>query len=94
MSAVEVDNPDHKQDFLTLLNRAATQAQWRGSDDGISWTPWYPMTSAIMTVPCCLVYQVRVKVSGEWQLSQIGTATHPAEECPRCRLRAHQLWRG
>lgn len=93
MIAEKTTNPNHKDDFLSLLNAAATKAQWRGSDDGMTWTPWYPMPHPIMTVPCCLVYQVRVMVKGEWQLSPIGTATHPSDECPRCRLRNHQLSR-
>lgn len=88
---METINPDHKQDFLSLLNRAATKAEWRGSNDGVSWSKWEPMTSAVMTVPCRVVYQVRIMVDGEWRESPIGTATHPAKECPRCRLRNHKL---
>jgi hypothetical protein len=92
MTQTEI-NTRHRDDFQRLVNKAAQQAQWRGSEDGLRWTPWYQMTSPIMTVPCCLVYQVRVKIDGEWSLSPIGTTTHPSNECPRCRLRAHQLAR-
>lgn len=50
------------------------RAQWRGSPEGLTWTPWWPLTDRIMTVPDRLfLKQVRVWIDGEWRYSPVGT---------------------
>lgn len=82
---------DHRAAFLKMLDGAATRAEWRGSEEGLEWSQWAQMTSPVMTVPCYALYQVRILIRGKWCMSPIGTATHPSEQCPKCKLRAHQL---
>ena len=49
------------------------RAEWRGSNDGIMWTEWYPLyqISEDTLVPHYNYYQARIEVCGEWFTSPI-----------------------
>jgi hypothetical protein len=69
----------------------AQKAQWRGSPEGLTWTPWMPMTSTIMSVPKrLLLKQVRVWIDGEWSYSPPGTTDCVEPNCD-CHLRWRHL---
>jgi len=45
--------------------------QWRGSDDGIRWTPWHSLLALTQKVPRYFYYQGRVLIDGHWRISKI-----------------------
>lgn len=45
--------------------------QWRGSDDGIQWTSWYPLLSVDQFVERYLYYQARIQIDGWWEMSKV-----------------------
>lgn len=51
--------------------RNRNRAEWRGSDDAVTWTQWYPLYSKDMLVLHYNYYQARIEVCGEWFTSPI-----------------------
>ena len=65
-------------DDLSRNELGIQKAQWRGSFEGLCWTPWYPLPSTVITMPFYVpIKQVRVMIDGEWRYSPPGT-TDPA----------------
>jgi hypothetical protein len=63
MSTITLTRPEDRDDQIAM--------QWRGSDDGIVWTPWNTLHSARQPVDHHLYYQARVFIDGQWITSQI-----------------------
>lgn len=61
--------------MVTSLERTAPvkigRMQWRGSDDGITWSPWRALLSLSQKVDWYWYYQGRVEVDGRWCVSKI-----------------------
>ena len=51
------------------------RAQWRGSPDGIIWTPWSALHSPDQKIraPGLKFAQARVEINGQWHTSKIET---------------------
>ena len=45
--------------------------QWRGSDDGIRWTPWHSLLAINQKVDRYFYYQARILIDGRWRVSKI-----------------------
>lgn len=60
---------------IVCLERTAPvkigRMQWRGSDDGITWSPWHALLSLSQQVPWYFYYQGRIEVDGRWRVSKI-----------------------
>jgi len=55
------------------IDRDTVRMQWRGSDDGIVWSPWSVLAQLHQKIPFHKFVQGRIWVDGEWFTSPVDT---------------------
>jgi hypothetical protein len=50
--------------------------QWRGSDNGITWSKWCLLFDTSELLPAFTFYQARILIDGEWKPSKIEADAH------------------
>jgi hypothetical protein len=66
---IDIPIPANKE----RLRRRGDRTEWRGSNDGITWTDWFPLVGPAedCLVPKYWFYQARILVNGEWFTSPV-----------------------
>lgn len=52
-------------------NRTKPKMEWRGSDDGITWSSWKSLIAISQKVDHYAYYQGRILLNGRWHQSKI-----------------------